>query len=164
MKKITVRQLAFAGILAAVYAVVTILSAPIAYGAIQFRLSEALTVLCCFTPTAVWGMVLGCLIANLFSPVSVLDVVLGTGATLIACLLTRPIKKPWLVPIPTIAANALIVGAEIAFFTSDSAFLPAFGLNALTVGLGEAVVMYLLGVPLFLYLRRSRAGQRLSSF
>ena len=164
MKKITVRQLAFAGILAAVYAVVTILSAPIAYGAIQFRLSEALTVLCCFTPTAVWGMVLGCLIANLFSPVSVLDVVLGTGATLIACLLTRPIKKPWLVPIPTIAANALIVGAEIAFFTADSAFLPAFGLNALTVGLGEAVVMYLLGVPLFLYLRCSKAGQRLSSF
>ena len=164
--KLTTRRLAFAGILAALYAVVTYLCMPFAYGSIQFRLSEALAVLCCFTPVAIIGMVVGCVVANIFTTLSfpVIDIVFGSLATLLACLITWKMsksleKKPWLVwlvPLPTILCNALIVGAEIAwFFTEGEAFLPAFAYNFLTVGAGEAAVMYALGVPLLLWLRKS---------
>ena len=148
---------------------------PFAYGSIQFRLSEALAVLCCFTPVAVIGMVVGCVVANIFTTLSfpVIDIVFGSLATLLACLITWKMsksleKKPWLVwlvPLPTILCNALIVGAEIAwFFTEGEAFLPAFAYNFLTVGAGEAAVMYALGVPLLLWLRKSeRVSHQLRS-
>lgn len=164
---LTTRRIAFAGILAAVYAVVTYLCQPFAYGSIQFRLSEALTILCCFTPAAIPGMVIGCVVANIFTTLSfpVLDIVFGSAATLIASLITWRMargldRKPWitwLIPLPTILANALIVGAMIAaFFTENESFLPAFGYNALTVGLGEAAVMYVLGVPLLYWFRSNK--------
>ena len=164
------RRVAFAGVLAAVYAAVTYVCMPFAYGSIQFRLSEALAVLCCLTPVAIPGMVVGCVAANIFTTLGfpVIDIVFGSLATLLACVVTwrmgRSLEaKPWLVwlvPLPTILANAVIVGAEIAlFFTEGEAFLPAFTYNFLTVGAGETVVMYALGVPLLLYLR---GNQRLS--
>jgi uncharacterized membrane protein len=172
MKRST-RRIAFAGILAAVYAVVTYLCLPFAYGSIQFRLSEALAVLCCVTPAAIPGMVMGCIVANIFTTLGfpVIDIVFGSLATLLACCVTRYMsrslpEKPrmvWLIPLPTILSNALIVGAEIAyFFTEGEAFLPAFGYNALTVGVGEAAVMYILGVPLLFWLMKSEdLGNRL---
>ena len=169
--KLTPRRIAFAGVLAAVYAAVTYLCMPFAYGSIQFRLSEALTVLCCFTPTAIVGMVLGCVAANIFTTLGfpVIDIVFGSLATLLACLVTRSMarsldRKPWvfwLIPLPTVVSNALIVGAEIAlFFTEGEAFLPAFGYNALTVGAGEAAVMYALGLPLLQLLRKQERINR----
>ncbi len=169
--KLTTRRIAFAGVLAAAYATLTIVEGlllpTLAYGTVQFRFAEALSVLCCFTPYAIVGMVLGCVIANLFSTVGALDIVVGSLATLLACVVTwamgrAALKKTWvcaLVPLPTVLFNALIVGALIAFFTPGSAFLPAWGLNALTVGAGEAAVMYALGLPLLLWLR---ANKRLS--
>lgn len=161
MPRFSSRQIAFAGIIAALYAAVTIVCAPFSYGAIQFRLSEALTVLCCFTPTADWGMVIGCIGANVLSSVGFLDILFGSIATLLACFLTRKIKNPWLVPLPTVLCNAVIVGAEIALYVNEGAFLSAFLLNMLTVAVGELVVMYLLGVPLLLFLRKSKLGDTL---
>ena len=111
-------------------------------------------------------MVIGCVIANLFSTVGGLDIAVGSFATLLACLITWAMSrgletkrwKIWLVPLPTIVSNAVIVGALIAYYMaaegSDS-FLPAWGFNALTVGAGEAAVMYALGVPLLFWLLRS---------
>lgn len=163
MKRFSPFQIAFAGILAALYAGTTILCAPFSYGAIQFRFAEALVVLCCFTPTAIWGMVIGCIGANVLSSVGMVDILFGSVATLLACLVTIKIKNVWLVPLPTIVFNALIIGAEIAFFVDTRAFLPAFALNALTVAIGEAVVLYLLGVPLLIYLRKSKLGKKLQS-
>lgn len=184
--KLTTRRIAFAGILAAFYAALTIATSSFAYGPVQFRLAEALTVLCCFTPAAIIGMVLGCMAANLASFVSAWDFLIGSSATLLACVITwlmtkslretespAPAQEPWeresrakrglllllLVPLPTILCNAVIVGAEIAVFFDERAFLPAWGLNALSVGAGEAAVMYALGLPLLLWLRRN---QRLS--
>ena len=161
MKRFTSRQIAFAGLVAALYAAITLACAPFAYGAVQFRLSEALTVLCCFSPSAVWGMVIGCVGANLISSVGPVDVLLGALATLLACLLTRKIRSPLLLPLPTVVCNAVIVGAEIAFFVDGGAFWSAFALNAGTVALGELAVMVLLGLPLYLYLQHSGTGDRL---
>ena len=92
--KFTPRRIAFAGILAALYAAITILEgllAPeLAYGTIQFRFAEALAVLCCFTPAAIAGMVVGCFVSNFFNPLgfSTVDAILGTTATLMACIVT----------------------------------------------------------------------------
>ena len=171
--KITTRRIAFAGVLAAVYATLTILEgalAPtLAYGTIQYRFAEALAVLCCFTPAAIPGMVIGCMAANLASFVSAWDFVIGSGATLLACVITWFISrdleqkrwKIWLIPLPTILCNAVIVGAEIAFFfDTDRAFLTAYGVNALFVGIGETAVLYVLGLPLLLWLLRSERLSR----
>ena len=161
MKRFSSRQLAFAGIVAALYAAITIACAPFSYGAVQFRLSEALTVLCCFSPSAVWVMVIGCVGANLISSVGPLDILFGASATLLACLLTRKIKSPLLLPLPTVVCNALIVGAEIAFFVEKGAFWSAFALSAGTIALGELTVTVLLGLPLYFYLQHSGVGERL---
>ena len=114
MKHITSRQIALNGLIAGLYAVVTILTASFAYGNIQFRLAEALCLLVALEPTLTVGLTLGCLIANLFSTVSALDIIVGTAATLLACLLTRYIKNTWLLPLPTILCNMLMVGAIYA--------------------------------------------------
>ena len=148
------RKIAFGGILAAVYAVVTVLTASFAYGPIQFRLAEALCVLCFFTPSAVWGLTLGCLLANLFSPVSSLDIVIGTLGTLIGCFAASKCRKPWLVPVPVILANAILVGAELAYVYTPNQFFPSFLLMGGEVALGEAAVLYVLGMPLLLLLKR----------
>ena len=169
--KITTRRIAFAGILAAVYAAVTIATASFAYGPVQFRIAEALAVLCCFTPAAIPGMVIGCMAANLASFVSPWDFLIGTCATLLACVITWVMSrdldakrwKVWLIPLPTILCNAVIVGAEIAIFFDRSATLTAWFANALSVGAGEAAVMYALGLPMLFFLRRSRLSQRLQT-
>jgi uncharacterized membrane protein len=161
MKKFTVKQLALNGVVAALYAALTILTASFAYGPVQFRLSEALCVLVCFEPTLTVGLTLGCLIANLFSTVSALDIIVGTSATLLACLLTVRIRRAWLVPLPTILCNAIIVGAMLAWVYTPAAFWQGFALDAAEVGAGEAAVLYVLGVPLYLYLKKSNLVSRL---
>lgn len=166
--KLTTRRITFAGVLAAVYAALTLATAAFAYGPVQFRIAEALSVLCCFTPYAVPGLAVGCMAANLASSVSSLDFLIGTAATLLAGSLTwilfqDPGKnrlRPWLVPLPTILCNALIVGVEIAFFFDDRAFSTAFALDALSVGLGETVVMYALGMPLLFWILRTQRVRR----
>ena len=167
--KFTTKRIAFAGILAAIYAAVTIATMSFAYGPVQFRIAEALAVLCCFTPWAIPGMVVGCMAANLASFVSAWDFLIGSLATLLACLLTWSMRKTvqktpwtaWLIPLPTILCNAVIVGAEIAiFFDTDRALWTAWGMNALTVGAGEAAVMYVLGMPLFFWLRANSKLRR----
>ncbi|MBQ1371327.1 MAG: QueT transporter family protein [Oscillospiraceae bacterium] len=169
--KFTVKRIAFAGVLAALYAVITILEGwlaqNLAYGAIQFRFAEALSVLCCFTPAAIPGMVLGCAVSNFFNPFgfAAVDIVFGSLATLLAGLITwkmaRHIEERhslvWLVPLPTILCNAVIVGAEIAIFFDKSATLHVWLANALSVGIGEAGVMYALGIPLLLSLLKGNS-------
>ncbi len=151
-------------LIAAIYAALTYVAGAVglAYGQIQFRFSEALTILPVFTSAAIPGLSVGCLLSNLASPYP-LDLICGTAATLLAAICTRLLRKvklcglPILAPLPPVVFNALIVGAEIAF-TADTGFsLPAFFLAALEVGLGELVVCYLLGLPLYLAIERSGA-------
>ena len=124
MKKLNTRQIALNGIVAGLYAAITILTASFAYGNIQFRISEALMMLLLFEPHLTIGLTIGCLIANLFSTVSVLDIVIGTAATLLACLLTTRIKKPWLAPLPTILVNSSGTACSSSAARSARAKLP----------------------------------------
>ncbi len=152
--KLSVHRLTVCGIVACLYAVLTISTAALSYGPVQFRLAEALCVLPFFAPWLVWGVTLGCLLANLFSTVSALDVIVGTLATLIAGILTSRCKKSFLAPLPPIICNSVIVGAMLAWVCAPKAFWRSFGLFALQVGAGEAAVCYLLGLPLLIFLRK----------
>ena len=144
MRKFSVRDLTLAALIAAVYAALTMLLP--AYGEIQLRVSEAMTVLPFLFPAAAPGLVVGCFIANLFSPYP-LDVVFGTLATLLACVLTRRMPSRWLAPVPPVLCNALIVGAEIAWYTAGfgPGFWTAYALNIVTVGLAELIACAVLG-------------------
>ena len=161
MKKLTTRQIALNGVVAGLYAAITILTASFAYGNIQFRIADSLCVLVVLEPSLTVGLTLGCLISNIFSTVSALDIVIGTAGTLLGCLLAARVKKDWLVPLPVIFANAVLVGAMLAYVLTPDALVQGFFINGGEVLLGEAVVLYLLGVPLLLFFRRSGLMEKL---
>ena len=112
-------------------------------------------------PSLTVGLTLGCLISNIFSTVSALDIVIGTAGTLLGCLLAARVKRDWLVPVPVILANAVLVGAMLAYVLTPDALVQGFFINGGEVLLGEAVVLYLLGVPLLLFFRRSGLMEKL---
>ena len=153
--------------IAAMYAALTYAVSPIAYGEIQFRISEALTILPIFTPAAIPGLVVGCLIANIGSPMMAIDMIFGTLATLLAAISTYALRNvcikgiPILAPLPPVIFNALIVGAEIACFTPEGLFelstfkFAVFLPLALSVGFGELVVCYALGLPLAVVIKKT---------
>ena len=161
MKKLTTRQIALNGVIAGLYAAITILTASFAYGNIKFRIADALCVLVALDPSLTIGLTLGCLIANIFSTVSALDIVIGTAGTLLGCLLAAKVRKDWLVPVPVILANAVLVGAMLAYVLTPGALLQGFLINGGEVLLGEAVVLYAFGVPLLLFFRKSGLMDRL---
>ena len=157
--KLNTRTIALSGIVAAVYAVITI-AWPLSYGSVQFRLSEALCILPAFVPVTGIGLTVGCFAANLFSTVSALDIVIGTLATAIGCLFTAHCKKVWTMPLPTVISNTVLVGAMLAWVYSPDALLQGFAVNAAGVAFGELVVLYALGVPLAVLLKKSNALSR----
>ncbi len=141
--------------IAALYAVLTYISAAfgIAYGPIQFRLSEALCILPLFTPYAIPGLVTGCIISNIGSSLGPVDMLFGTAATFLAAALMHLLKEK--LPYPVlflfpVLSNAVIVGAEIALFFGEAGFVSA----ALSVALGEAVVIFVIGTPLYHYIKK----------
>ena len=100
-----------AAIIAALYVVLTMLIGAFASGPIQIRISEALTVLPCFTPAAIPGLTIGCFFANLFTGCAAPDVLFGTLATLLGALGSYALRNrsKWLVPLPPVIANTIIV-------------------------------------------------------
>jgi uncharacterized membrane protein len=158
-KAFSARNLTLAAVVAALYAAVTLLFAPISYGPVQFRVSEALTLLPVLFPQAIPGLTLGCLIANLLGSATPWDVVFGTLATLIAALATRRFRKNlWLAASAPVVCNAIIIGLVLHFTLADVLLVPTI----LSVGLGEAAVCYALGVPMILALRRTPQALRLA--
>ena len=158
MKNKNTQKLTLAAMVAAAYAVLSLLGAVfgITYGPIQVRFSEALCLLPFLFPETAWGLGVGCLIANLFSPYGVLDIVVGSLATLIAALITSRCRNVWLAALPPVACNMVLVGAVLAYEQAgtSAAFWPAYGLNAATVGAGEAIACLVLGVLLVKQLPR----------
>ena len=146
-----VKSLARAGMIAAIYAALTLIFAPISFNAVQFRISEAMTVLPILLPEAVPGLAVGCLVANILGGAALPDVIGGTLATLIAAILTRTLrKKPVLAMASPVVINGLIVGPLVYFcYEYHSVFsLGALGFTVFTVALGEAVVVAVLGTLL----------------
>ena len=159
--RFTTRMLAVNAMLAAIYAVLTIALAPISYGAVQFRVSEALTIAPFFLPGTVWGLWAGCVLANLFTG-NLFDIIFGALATFLAALLTarfgrqgNTVRTRVLACLMPVLFNAVIIGAVITWgYEGQNVFEhpDVFAFNALTVGLGEAGVLYLIGYPLMTYL------------
>lgn len=169
MKRNTrVRFLTEAAMIAAGYTVLTLLAMMLnlAYGPVQFRFSEALTVLPVLTPAAVPGLAVGCLLSNLWSSMGALDTIFGTAATLLAALTTYMVRNirvkgiPILAPLPPVLFNALIVGVEITIVSPGGFVFPAFLANALSVGLGELAVCYVLGLPLLVALEKAMGAYK----
>ena len=128
------KKLTRCALIAAIYVALTMLSNALnlAYGPIQLRFSEAMTVLPFLMPEASWGLFI------------------GSAATLLAALLTARCRNKWTAALPPVLCNAILIGALIAWEEAGvgNGFPPAFFYNALTVGLGEAVACYVLGIPL----------------
>ena len=150
------RRLAVSGIITAVYAGLTLFLPIPQYGAVQFPLAQALTVLPWLIPEAVPGLAVGCFLANLLGSPFMLGWLFGTLATLLAAIWTSKLKRRTLAPLPPVLCNAFIVGAEIAWLSTDGgrAFWSAYGFNILTIGLGEAIVCFVLGGLLMRALER----------
>ena len=169
MKPLSVRRLTFAALIAASYAVITILTASFAYGPIQFRIAEALCILPYFMPFTIWGLFAGCILANIISPVGIFDVIFGSLATLGCCLCTAAIGRraaeqgnsmgrsiaACLMPV---VWNAVIVGLLLALFYAEEgkAKLALFFIYGAEVGFGELVVLFVLGLPLMRALPKTK--------
>lgn len=168
------RYIAQTAVIAALYAACTLIALlllqGLAWGPVQFRISEAVCVVALFTPAAIPGLTIGCVIANLINCVvsgtgvlGLLDVVFGSCATLVGAIFCWKMRKrPALAIAGFVIANALIVPAYLPLllqglgyyvipFTDisiDGAYLPMYLFGVVATGLGEAIVMYVLGLPL----------------
>lgn len=165
--RISSKTIAIAAVVGAAYAALTVGLAPISYGAIQFRVSEVLCILPFFIPSTVWGLFIGCAIANILGG-GVLDIVFGSLATLLAALATawlgkkeHTIGNSVLACLQPVVFNAVIVGAVVtAVFTVEGetvnpfTHLSLYAATAASVGFGEAVVLFALGLPLMRWLPR----------
>ena len=167
MKPLSVRRLTCAALVAAVYAALTMALGFISYGPIQFRVAEVLCILPFFLPFTTWGLFVGCIIANLMSPVGVMDVIFGSLATLGCCLCSAAIGRNWdgkswgkciLSCFMPVIWNAVIVGLLLALFYAEDgrAKIVLFFLYGAEVGLGELAVMYILGLPLMRWLPKTK--------
>lgn len=157
--RLSTHSLARAGVIGAIYVALTLLFQPISFGAIQFRVAEALTLLPILTVDAVPGLFVGCLIANALGGGVWFDVVLGSVATLLAALCTRKFRnKPALAAIFPTVFNGLIVGPVVYFAyvraPGDPVSVGTLLFNMATVAFGELVVCYALGLPMLYGLKK----------
>lgn len=138
------KRLTKQAITAALYAVLTWALAGLSYGPIQFRLSEILTLLAWVNPVYIPGLVVGTVLANLTSPLGMLDVVVGAGSSFIAFLLMRRTRSVWVASLwPTVMASC--IAAELAWLSGQPA---SFFLYAAQILFSQFVVVTVLGVPL----------------
>ena len=149
MKTTRVRFITQAAMIAAIYVVLTIFISAfnLASGAIQIRISEALTILPAFTPAAIPGLFLGCLISNLITGAMLPDIIFGSLATLLGALGTYFLRKyKWAIPLPPILANVLIIPWILSYVYGFPGSIPYF---MLTVGVGEIISCGVLGMILY---------------
>lgn len=144
------RFLVQAAIIGAIYAVLTMAFGEFSYGPIQVRFAEALTVLPYFTPAAIPGLFVGCMIANIIG-YGIYDVIFGSLATLIAALITRKIKNRVFVPLPPIIINGVVIGLMLHYLLDvPISLLALMG----WVALGEFIACYAIGYPLLKLLEK----------
>ena len=135
-------------IVAALYVVLTLISYPFSYGMIQFRISEALMLLCCYDKRYTYSMVIGCVISNLFS-FNLIDCIFGTFATLLACIVMVLIKNKIISSFAPAVFNGVIIGIEL-FYILEAPLI----LSMASVAIGEIVVVVILGNILFYFVEK----------
>ena len=163
MKNKNVLFITQAAVIAALYTVLTIFAGALnlASGVIQVRFSEALTILAAFTPAAIPGLWIGCILSNILTACDVLDIIFGSLATLIGAVGTYLLthsrkdgkwifksgkKSMFLAPLPPVLSNTIIVPFILAYVYQYEGGVPFF---MLTVGIGEILSCYVLGIPLY---------------
>lgn len=167
MKKTTL-YITQAAVIVALYVALTHVSNALglAYNSVQFRLSEVLTVLPVFTPAAIPGLAIGCIIANISSPFGVVDIVCGSVATLLAAVVSYLVRNinfkgtPVLATIPPVLFNAVIIGLAIYFLEGQNAEI--FFISAAQIGLGQAVMCIVAGIPFIRAVKRTKVFDRFS--
>ena len=148
-----VRFLTYSALIAASYVALTLIFAFCSSGTVQIRFAEALTVLPYFTPAAIPGLAVGCLISNILTGGMMWDVVFGTLATLIGAVFSYLLRKrKWLVPLPPIIANTLIIPQVLRLVYGSSEAVPFL---MLTVGIGEVIAVGVFGVILLFTLEKN---------
>ena len=157
MKDKKVLFMAQAAMIAAIYVALTVVLAPFSFSEIQVRVAEALTILPAFTPAAIPGLFIGCLIGNIAGGAVLPDIVFGSLATLIGAFFTWKLRNahPLLAPVPPIVANTLIVPFVLKYAYEVPLPVPFM---MLTVGAGEILSCGVLGMLLY-YALRSRSEQ-----
>ena len=154
MKENKTRNLVFGALIAAIYVVLTMVFRPISFGPIQFRISEALCVLPYFTPAAIPGVFLGCLISNLLGGAVIMDVVFGSLATLIGAVGSWVLRKNrFLVSVPPILSNILIIPWVLKFAYGSEDLI---WYMMVTIGIGEFLAIGVLGQLLITALTKYR--------
>lgn len=131
------------------YAALTIVLAPISYGPVQCRISEALTLLPFYMPEAVPGLFIGCIFANFIGGYGLADIVFGSLATLIAALLTLKSRNIFIAALWPVLSNMIIIGAMLHYLLDVPLVM-----TCIYVALGEAFSCYIIGVPLMKVLER----------
>ena len=156
MKNTNIKFISHSAVIAAIYVVLTLVSNlfGLSSGVIQVRFSEALTILPIFTPAAIPGLFLGCILANLLTGALLPDIIFGGIATLIGAYFTYLLrKKPILAPLPPIISNTLIIPFILRYVYCFDGSLPYF---MLTVGIGEIISCGILGIILIHYLNKNK--------
>ena len=152
MNKFSVKDLARVSIVTALYVALTLALAPISFGNIQIRIAEMLILLCCFDHKYAYGLSLGCLITNIFSPLGWYDIVFGTLATVISVIMVCVFKKHMLLAtIFPVIFNGIIVGLELHFVFE----LPLL-ITMLEVAAGELIAVSILGYATFKPLSKNK--------
>ena len=141
--KFSVLFIAQSGLIAALYIVLTSVFAPISFGSVQLRIAEALTILPLFTPAAVPGLFVGCLLGNILGGAILPDIIFGSLATLIGAAIGYRLRKNrWLVPIPAVISNTVIVPFVLRYGYGVNLPIP---ITALSVCIGEVLGCFVVG-------------------
>lgn len=161
MKKFSIKGMAIAGVIAALYVALTLPFGQFAFGPIQFRLAEILTLLPFLSPWAIWGVTIGCLLSNLLFS-TIWDAIFGTLATLIAAYFTYKSRHLLVAPVWPILFNGLIIGTMLAILTLDSfAIVPWLTIMA-EITASEFIVCFALGVPFLKYFKKYKLDRFLN--
>ena len=175
MKQTKVRRMVVCAMLAAIYAAICLVFAPISFGAVQVRVSEALTLLPIFDPLLIVGVTLGCFVTNLIgfmtgaNILGWLDILFGTAATLIAAVMTWKLRDfrikglPILAAIPPILVNAVVIGMELCWLISGGFNWSVFLINAVAVGIGQLISCFALGLPFVWWMEKTGLHRRIFS-
>lgn len=170
MKKMNGRSLVICGVIAAIYAALSLVLAPFSFGPVQMRLSEALTLLPVLSPLGIYGVTVGCFLTNLIgaamSLTNPLDILFGTFATALAAVFSFLCRKVRICKLPLVSAvfpvvfNAVVIGLEITLFTGSFSWA-VFGGFALMIGAEQMIPCMVLGVLVVYLLERKGLDKKL---